>query len=147
MNTDSWKGPRKIGVLLGSSSTVYDIESTILDVEAGTPFRWLNIAAGSGNVEDCYRIALLLYSSGLEIDTVVCGVHPDMLARTENFLADHSEADSAQIVKEQPGLSPRTVVRQRWVYCQTPSRIGRSPEHSASITWSGKQPSLFAPGS
>src|ERR1700728_2644013 len=44
MKTDSWSGPRKIGVLLGSSSTVYDVESTILDAETGTPFRWLNIA-------------------------------------------------------------------------------------------------------
>ena len=82
-----------LAVLLGSSATKYDVDARILDGER--PCRWLNLGTNAANVEDCLSLAQLLYSSGLKIDTVVLGLHPEMVARTEVFLADATTLDLA----------------------------------------------------
>lgn len=83
----------QVCVLLGSSSVMHAVDGGILD--AGTPWRWLNLGAKQGNVEDCYRLAQLVFSSELKIEMVVLGLHPNMLSRNPEFLAEERRFDAA----------------------------------------------------
>jgi hypothetical protein len=95
---------RPLGILMGSSGIKHAVDGRILD--AGSSCRWLNLGAASASVEDCYRLTELLYSSRLKIDSVVLGLHPEMLARTDHFL----EADTTL----DPASARRRIIAEGW---------------------------------
>jgi hypothetical protein len=84
-----------LGVLFGASSVGMAIDPTVLESAAGAriPARWLSLAANGANAEDLRGLADLLLTSVLHPRLLVLGFHPQMLARSDDYLSDQVRFD------------------------------------------------------
>ena len=91
-----------LGILLGSSAVGMDLDPKILDAEAGDglPARWLSLYANGANLEDIRDLADLIFGSGLRPKLLVLGIHPGLLARSDDYLTDPTTLDLALLKGE-----------------------------------------------
>ena len=75
---------KRLGILIGSSTTFYGFDTAVLEAESTSPIRWMNLGTDGGNAEDCYRVARLVLRSEIRPDVIVLGLHQEMLPRTTN---------------------------------------------------------------
>ena len=91
-----------LGVLLGSSAVGMGIDPKILEAEAGTdlPGHWLSLYANGANMADLRGLAELLFQSDLRPRLLVLGIHPGLLARSDDYLTDRLSFDTNSLRQE-----------------------------------------------
>src|SRR5947209_3948483 len=78
-----------LGVILGSSAVGMGLDPRSLEAEAGpkVPARWLSLYANGANLADLHDLAGLLFASDLRPRLLVLGIHPGLLARSDDYLS------------------------------------------------------------
>ncbi len=86
----------ELGVILGASAVGMDIEPSTLEAAAGPkiPSRWLSLSANGANMSDIRGLTELVTGSKLHVKLLVLGVHPTLLAHSDHYLSDPTEADA-----------------------------------------------------
>jgi hypothetical protein len=96
------QGPSDLGIVLGSSAVGMAIETDRLEAEAGpkVPSRWLSLFANGANLEDIDHLAELIFGSDLRPKLLVLGIHPGLLARSDDYLTDRLTIDTGVLDAE-----------------------------------------------
>jgi hypothetical protein len=91
-----------LGVILGASAVGMGIDPKILEADAGPaiPGHWLSLYANGANLADLRDLAELLFQSGLSPRILVLGLHPGLLARSDDYLSDRISLDATAFRKE-----------------------------------------------
>jgi hypothetical protein len=102
--------PRKLGVLLGSSTVLFALDPSILEEDSKVPMRWVNLGCENANAADTARLArLVVEDGGLKPDFVVLALHPDQFLRTKSFLVESVKFSPAALLRDLKGLRYRMV--------------------------------------
>ncbi len=94
-----------LGVVLGSSAVGMAIDPKLLESseDPRIPARWLSLYANGAHLGDLSGLAELLLGGGLRPRLLVLGLHPGLLARSDDYLSDDVKFDPSplrQAVKE-----------------------------------------------
>ncbi len=68
--------------------------------DAKVPAHWLSLSANGANMADLKDLAELLFESSLHTKLLVLGLHPGLLARSDDYLSDRMTLDTEGFRKE-----------------------------------------------
>ncbi len=88
-------GQSDLGVVLGASAVGMAVEPRRLESSGDPriPGRWLSLYANGANLGDLRGLAELLLGSGLRPRLLLLGIHPGLLARSDDYLSDDEGFD------------------------------------------------------
>jgi hypothetical protein len=124
------KAPRPrgdLGVLFGSSAVGMGIDPRRLGSQAGPgdPKRWLSLYANGANLEDLDQVGRLVTDGPLRPRLLILGIHPGLLARSDDYLTDRLALDTRPLTQAIAARQPMTAkaelmalstVPLNWIY-------------------------------
>lgn len=90
-----------LGVILGASAVSMAVEPAILEASGDRriPTHWLSLYANGANLSDLRGLADLVFVSGLRPRLFLLGIHPALLARSDNYLSDDTVLNTQPLRK------------------------------------------------
>jgi hypothetical protein len=91
-----------LGVIFGASAVGMGIDPRTLEREADSkiPAHWLSLYANGANVADLHDLSAMLFQGGIRPKLLVLGIHPGLLARSDDYLSDRTSIDFTSFRRE-----------------------------------------------